>query len=293
MMKARWIGLVLVSCAFASLAVSGWTKDSADVAAAIVKKVDAASGHQHPEYYTGKHDFLNEGDLVANPGGPLKKGQYLMSWLVLDPPIVLVGGGGAASMGKDLLKEYTGISEEAMTTKNTKNWPQAGQKATKVSEGIGKNGMWWVPINFHDLVDAKQGPIFASGNQLDWTEWGGQGLNQFHEYLFCLAKWNAGGKVAVFAGSDDPEQTYFNGVKVVEGLADRDWGNDQDKGEATVPAGEWVPILAEVGENGGECGYTLRTDPPPSDVTLNIALALPVHPESKATTTWGVLKAAR
>lgn len=265
--------------------------DSPAVAKKLVSQVPAASKHQHFDYYTGKYPFMNDVDLGGE--GPLKKGLYLMSWLVLDPPIVLGVGGGVASIQKDLLQEYVGVSETSLTIKNPKNWPVAGAKAKKSSEGIAKDGMWWIPINFQDLLDAKQGGLFASGNQFDWAEWGGQALNQFHEYLFCLAKWNRGGKVTFIAGSDDPEQTWVDGVLVCQGLADRNWAMDTDKGEATVPAGEWVPILAEVGENGGECGYTLRVEPAPDDHTLDVQGALAVSPSGKASVTWGWMKSLR
>lgn len=262
--------------------------DSPDAAKKLVMKVPADSKHQHLDFYTGKHGYMNDADLSS-----LKKGLYLMSWLVLDPPIVLAAGGGAASIAKDLLSEYVGVSETSLTTKNTKNFPVAGAKAKKSAEGIAKNGMWWIPINFQDVADAGQGNLFASGNEFDWLEWGGQGLNQFHEYLFCLVKWNKGGTVAFKCGSDDPEQTFLNGVKVTEGLADRDWGMDADPGEATVPAGEWLPLLAEVGENGGEAGYTLRIEPAPDDHTLDIEGALAVSPSGKASVTWGWMKSTR
>jgi hypothetical protein len=265
--------------------------DTPDVAKKLVSQVPAASKHQHPNYYTGKHSFMNDADIAGEVA--LKKGLYLMSWLVLDPPIVLPAGGGAASIAKDLLLEYVGVSETALTKKNPKNYPIAGAKAKKASEGIGKDGMWWIPINFQDLVDAGQGNLFASGNQFDWLEWGGQGLNQFHEYLFCLVKWDKGGKVTFKAGSDDPEQTFLDGVKITEGLADRNWAVDTDAGEATVPAGEWLPLLAEVGENGGECGYTLRIEPAPDHHTLDIEAALAVSPSGKASVTWGWMKSFR
>ncbi|MBM3215187.1 hypothetical protein FJZ36_09770 [Candidatus Poribacteria bacterium] len=284
----RRSALVVSILALAALPLGLLAKDGPDTAKRLVQKVPADSKHQHLDYYTGKYGFMSDVDLGGE--GPLKKGFYLMSWLVLDPPIILGAGGGVASMAKDLLKDYMGVSELEVTTKNAKSYPVAGMKSKKNSEGIGKDGSWWIPINFQDLVDAKQGNLFASGNQFDWVEWGGTGLNQFHQYLFCLAKWSKGGKISFKAGSDDPETTWVNGVKTTEGLADRNWAMDTDAGEATVPAGEWVPILAEVGENGGECGYTLRVEPPPDDVTLDTEAVLAVSPHSKAPIAWGYLK---
>lgn len=285
-MRLRIFVVFALCFGMATLSASVWAKDDANVAKKLVGKVSGK--HNHPDYYTTKHGFMNDADLPS-----MKKGAYIMSWLVLDPPIVLAGGGGAASIGKDFYADYVGVGEEKLTIKNSRNWPIAGQKAKKASEGIGKDGMWWIPINFQDMVDAGQGALFASGNEFDWLEWGGQGLNQFHEYLFCLALWNKGGKVTFLAGSDDPEQTWVDGVKTCEGLGDRNWAADTDKGEAIVPAGAWVPILAEVGENGGEAAYTLNVEPPPDDLTLDVETILAVQPGGKAPVTWGYLKSQR
>lgn len=243
---------------------------------------------QRPSYYTGKHGFMNDADLTASPGGPLEKGLYIMSWLVLSPPIELGASGGTASMGKDLYNEYFGVPELDVSA-DPKNYPVAGQKSKK--QNFAKKDMYWIPVNFQDLVDAKQGVIFTSGNEFDWTEWGGQGLNQFHEYLFCLVKWNKDTPVDLAAGSDDPEVTWVNGTKVCEGLADRDWTADQDKGKITVKAGKWNAIFVEVGENGGECGYSLELKPAPDDHTLDVAGSLlSVSQQDKLTSTWGSIK---
>jgi hypothetical protein len=280
------LSVSLIVCLLAALAIRPViAADDAATAKRLVAKVQGK--HNHPEYYTGKHSFMLDED-----SGPLKKGLYLMSWLVLDPPIVLAAGGGAASIGKDLYNQYLGIKEDEATAKPA-NWPIAGQKAQNPSEGIGKDGMWWIPINFQDLVDAKQGALFASGNEFDWAEWGGQGLNQFHEYLFCLVKWNKDTKVTFMAGSDDPEQTWVNGKKVMEGLADRDWAPDTEKADVNVKGDEWVAILGEVGENGGEAAYTLRVEPAPDDHTLDVEGVLAVDAIGKLTTTWGHIKTNR
>lgn len=283
--------ILAIACMFAlSMTMPGVAKDDEKVAKKLVDKVKGK--HNHPDYYTGKYGFMNDKDLNADNGGPLEKGKYIMSWLVLDPPIVLVGGGGAASIAKDLYEDFLGVKEIDVTA-DPKNWPIAGQKAKKSSEGIAKDGMWWIPIHFQDLVDAKQGALFASGNEFDWAEWGGTGLNQFHEYLFTLAMWNRNTKVTFKAGSDDPEQTWINGKKVMEGLNDRNWTADTEKAEVDVKGGEWVAILGEVGENGGEAGYTLEVDPAPDDLTLDIEKALAVDAIGKLTTTWGYIKSSR
>ncbi len=259
-----------------------------DDAATAKKLVDMVKGdHKHPKYYTGSHGYMNEKDITGEV--TLEKGFYIMSWLVLDPPIKVAGTGGVAFISKDLYNEHNGIPEEKVSA-DKKNWPVAGQ-VLKKKNNLGED-MTWIPINFLDLVDAGQGNLFTSGNQFDWAEWGGQGLNNFHEYLFTLAKWNKGGEVIFKAGSDDPEQTWVNGVKVCEGLADRNWAKDTDQGKYTVKGGEWVAIFAEVGENGGECGYTLRCEPPPDDGTLNTAALLTVASNGKMPVMWGYIKSS-
>lgn len=261
--------------------------DTEAVCKRLVEQTKAAGGHNHPEYYTGKHGFMNEVQ-ISGQGNPAK-GLYIMSWLVLDPPLTLGAGGGVASINKDLYKDYFGVSEVDVS-KSSKNYPFAGLKSTKPNAD-GKY-MFWTPINFLDLVDAKQGNLFASGNQFDWAEWGGQGLNQFHEYLFCLVKWDKDTEVTIKVGSDDPEVTWVNGVKVAEGLADRDFTLDQDTGKFTVKAGQWNAIFVEVGENGGECGFMMRVEPAPSDHTLDTQNILSVGPVGKAATTWAAVKEA-
>ncbi|MBM3240190.1 hypothetical protein FJZ31_28225 [Candidatus Poribacteria bacterium] len=283
----RKIFFILTTLCFCALLVNvqSFAKDSSAITQKLVAKVKGA--HNHPDYYTGKHGFMNDTDLTSD-GQKLEKGLYLLSWLVLDPPYV--GKGPAATFkNDDALSEIAGISEKDIT-KSPKNWPVAGQKL-KGSSGIASGGSWWIPINFQDLIDAGQGGLFASGNQFDWLEWGGQGLNIFIEYLFCVVKWDKGGKVTLKAGSDDPETTWVNGKVLCEGLADRNWARDTDMGEFTATPGEWVAILGKVGENGGECGYTLRLEPPPDDHTLDIEGAQAVSLKNKLTATWGYIKA--
>jgi len=259
--------------------------DNAATCKALVEKVKASGGHNHPEYYTGKHGFMNEADIVGQ--GTPKKGLYVMSWLVLDPPLKLGAGGGVASMPKDLYKDYFGIAELDVT-KSSQNFPYAGLKSKKPnSEG---KDMYWTPINFLDLVDAKQGNLFNSGGQFDWAEWGG--VDQADEYLFCIVQWDKAGEISVKVGSDDPEMTWVNGVKVVEGLADRDYTPDQDAGKFTVKAGAWNAILVEVGENGGEWGFTMRLEPPPNDHTLDTGSLTAVDSGGKVSVTWGAVKSS-
>jgi len=279
MRKILFTLIALCLCALL-VNVQSFAKDDAAVAKKLVAKVKGE--HNHPDYYTGKHGFMNDEDLTSD-GGALEKGLYLMSWLVLDPPYI--GKGPAAGFeDADAMKELFGVSEEDVT-KSPKNWPVAGQKSKAGSQGIGKDGSWWIPINFQDLVDAGQGALFASGNEFDWKEWGGQALNTFIEYLFCVVKWDKGGKVKFSAGSDDPEMTWVNGEVVCKGIADRNWARDTDVGEYTVEAGKWVAILAKVGENSGECGYTLRVEPPPDDHTLDTE----AHKQSAQKTTLPLL----
>jgi len=260
-----------------------------DNAATATKLVSMVKGpHNHPEYYTGKHGYMNDSDIASE--GTLEKGLYLMSWMVLDPPIRLGAGGGIASMGKDLYKDYFDVPELEVSAKKN-NWPVPGQMSIKQNNL--KEDMYWIPINFMDMVDAKQGALFASGNEFDWAEWGGRDEaknQQFHEYLFTLAKWNNGGEITLKQGRDDPAVTWVNGEKICEGLADANWVRDTDVGKFTAKAGEWTAIFAELGENTGECGYTLRVEPPPDDGTLNTVTLMEVASQGKMPIMWGYIK---
>lgn len=262
-----------------------------DSAATAKKLTGMVKGpHNHPDYYTGKHEYMNEVDLPSE--GVLEKGLYIMSWMVLDPPIRLASGGGVASMGKDLYLEYFGISELNVAT-NKNKWPVPGQISIKQNNS--KEDMYWIPINFMDLVDAKQGSLFASGNEFDWAEWGGRDEaknNNFLEYLFTLAKWNKGGEITFKQGRDDPGRTWANGQMVCEGLSDDNWTKDRDVGKFTAKAGEWTVIFAKLGENTGECGYTLRSEPPPDDGTLDTALLMAVASKGKMPVMWGYIKSS-
>ena len=259
-----------------------------DSAATAQKLTGMVKGpHNHPDYYTGNHGYMNEKDIPSE--GVLDKGFYIMSWLALDPPIKLGAGGGVASINKDLYKDYFGVPEVEVSAKKN-NWPVPGQMSK--NQNNLKEDMYWIPINFMDLVDAKQGALFVSGNEFDWAEWGGQGLNQFHEYIFTLAKWNKGGEITLKQGRDDPGVTWVNGQKVCEGIADANWAKDTDVGKFTAKAGEWTAIFAEIGENSGECGYTLRVEPPPDDGTLDTALLMAVASKGKMPVMWGYIKSS-
>ncbi|MFQ6041590.1 MAG: hypothetical protein ACE5PV_12095, partial [Candidatus Poribacteria bacterium] len=152
MRKLLFILTALCLCALL-MNVQSFAKDTAAIAQKLVAKVQGE--HNHPDFYTGKHGFMNDKELAADNGGPLEKGLYIMSWLVLDPPIVLGSGGGAASIKKDLYKDAFGISENDVTA-DPKNWPIAGQRGNGF-KGIAKDYVQWIPINFQDMVDAGQG----------------------------------------------------------------------------------------------------------------------------------------
>lgn len=71
--------------------------------------------------------------------------------------------------------------------------------------------------------------------------------------------------------------------------ASQDWGVDQHNGKATVPANEWVHLVLKIGEGGGECGFTLRSDPIAIEVTTE-AVGQAVTPQSKLASVWGHVK---
>lgn len=277
-----------------SLAAGGWARDDEATAQRLVNMVQGE--HRHPEYYTGKHHFMNEEELTTDHG-KLEKGKYLMSWLVLDPPICLDPGmGGAASISRDLYKEVFGTPEKEVTA-DPKKWPYAGLRGKAITTANKSPAcadyVQFIPINFHDVMDANNPHLFSSGNQFDWIEWGNRGSDDFHQYMFSLVKWNQNTTVEITVWSDDPEQTWVNGEKVCEGLINRNWGDSvqpTDTGQFEAKAGEWVAILVEVGERGGEIGVTVKLDPPPDDCTLDTQSAMAVTPAGKLTTTWGFLK---
>jgi len=291
-MRERVLVIITVLTAIGLLAVMAFGADDPNTCKKLASKVPKDCKYYEPDkFYTGKHGFMNDEDLTSD-GGPLEKGLYLMSWLVLSPPIIGEGGPAANFDGNDVLKKHWRVGEKEVT-KDPKNWPIAGEKLSG-SGGIASDGSWWVPINFQDLVDAGQGALFNSGNEFDWQMWGGRGLDQFIEYLFCLVKWNKGGTITFKAGSDDPEVTWVNGEIICFSKNwSRNWSRDTDVGEFEAPAGEWVAILGKVGENGGECAYTLRIEPPPDDHTLDTEMAMAVSPGNKLPTSWGAIKAMR
>jgi len=282
MKKISVIVLSLFVCSFMLYVASNtYAKDDEATAKTLVAMVKGA--HNHPKYYTGKHGFLNDAALA----GGFDKGMYIMSWLVLDPSLKLGSGGGAAAMAKDLYKDYFGIPKVDVSAKAS-NYPHAGDKSAK--QNSAKEDMYWIPINLQDLFDAGQGKIFDSGNEFDWTEWGGQGVDQSDEFMFCLVKWNKAGTITIKVGSDDSEMTWVNGKEVCKGVADRDWTKDQDSGKFDVKADEWNALFVEVGENGGEWGFSVRLEPVPDDHTLNTGALTAVNLQSKLSATWGNIK---
>jgi len=168
--------------------------DNEATAKKLVEKLPA--DEQRPKYYTGTHSFMNDKDLTSD-GGALEKGLYLMSWLATNPPVKVVANtGGTASMGKPLYKDYFGIAEEDVS-KNSRNWPYAGLKSKKpnTETPLKDRYIYWIPMNFQDMVDAGETEGFGSGNEFDWKEWAGsfRALEDFHIYIYSA--WSSGIKV--------------------------------------------------------------------------------------------------
>jgi hypothetical protein len=203
------------------------------------------------------------------------------------------GTGGSASINKPVYKDFFGVAEEEVSA-NRMNYPRAGLKSKKPNDEAPLNGryIYWTPINFQDMVDAGEAEGFNSGNEFDWKEWTGsfRALEDYQMFIFCLAKWNKDTQVNIAAGSDDPSQNYVNGEKLCEVFGDPNWARDTAKGSFNAKGGEWVAFFIEVGERGGENGYTLRIEPPPNDHTLDIEAAMAVDLQSKLAATWGRIK---
>jgi hypothetical protein len=265
--------------------------DNEATAKRLVSKLPADA--QRPDYYTGKHGFMNDEDINTEAGA-LEQGLYLMSWLVTNPPVKTDAGiGGLASINKPFYEDFFGVKEEDVSA-NPRNWPYVGLKSKKPNDVAPLDGqdIYWIPMNFQDVVEAGVSEGFNSGNQFDWNEWAGgfRALDDFHIFIFCLVKWNSDTTVTLAAGSDDSQQTYVNGEKVSEGLGDKNWARDNERGEFTAKGGQWVAMFAELGERGGEAGYTLRVEPPPDDHTLDVESAQAVGPQGKLAATWGSIK---
>ncbi len=140
-------------------------------------------------------------------------------------------------------------------------------------EGITDNGAW---------------P--ASGNCFDWSDWGPRdSINNFTEYAIVWAMWDTGGDVTFFLGVDDSGVVYADGEEVINAPnASQNWGVDQHQGTTGIAANEWIHIVAKIGEGGGECGFTLRTEPIASEVNTTTAQA--VEAQGKLATAWGQIK---
>lgn len=280
---------LFVCLIIALIAPQLFAADSEAIAKKLVNKLPDDA--KRPTYYTGKHGFMNDKDL-ATEAGALEKGLYLMSWLATNPPVKMVSGtGGSASINKPVYKDFFGVAE-ADVTKSKGNYPRAGLKSKKANEEDPLKGeyIYWIPINFQDMVDAGEAEGFNSGNEFDWKERGFRTLEDYQMFIFCLVKWNKDTEVNLAAGSDDPSQTFVNGEILCEVFGDPNWARDTAKASFSAKGGQWIAFFVEVGERGGENGYTLRIEPPPSDHTLDIESALAVDSQGKTASTWGRIK---
>ena len=91
----RSVKICLSACLCLVLTVPQlFAADTEAVANRLVGKLPA--DNQRPDYYTGKHGFMNDDDINSEAGA-LEKGLYLMSWLATNPPIKLPAGTGWCS----------------------------------------------------------------------------------------------------------------------------------------------------------------------------------------------------
>lgn len=231
----------------------------------------------HPP--TGDNPPITEDNLGGVQAGAI------VEWLVLDPPI-MTGLGSIEGMSEDFLK---GAYPEGDVNVE----PEDGE--TFESPGPSNKGdtITWRRVNFLDLGAegiTDNGAWPASGNCFDWKDWGARdSINNFTEYAITWAMWDTAGDVTFFLGADDAGLLFADGEEAVDApSASRNWGADQVKGTATVPANEWVHLVLRIGENGGECGFTLRSEPIASNVTTMDALS--VEAQGKLATTWGRIK---
>lgn len=286
------VKIILFLCLIIALmAPQLFASDNEATAKKLVDNLPADA--RRPTYYTGTHGFMNDKDL-ATEAGALEKGLYLMSWLATNPPIKMAtNAGGSAAINKPIYEDFFGVAEDDVS-KSSKNYPYAGLKSKKPNDEAPFDGMdiYWTPINFQDMVDAGEAEGFNSGNEFDWKEWTGafRSPDDYQMFIFCVVKWNKDTQVNLAAGSDDCSQTYVNGEKLCEVFGDPNWARDTAKGSFSAKDGQWVAFFVEIGERGGENGYTLRIEPPPNDHTLDIESILAVDSQNKLTSTWGDVK---
>ncbi len=210
----------------------------------------------------------------------------IVEWLVLDPPIMTGKGSNLAADIDSLVDAYP--EGEAFVA------PLDGEEFESPGPGNAGDTITWRIVNFLDLgADGitDNGAWPASGNCFDWKDWGARdSINNFTEYAIVWAMWDSGGDVTFYLGVDDAGVLFADGEQVIHAPnASQNWGADQHNGTATVPANEWVHLVLKIGEGGGECGFTLRSDPIAIEVTTE-AVDLAVTPQSKLASVWGHVK---
>jgi len=237
---------------------------------------------EHPP--SGDNPPITEEDLTGD--GQLVRAGAIVEWLVLDPPIKTGTGSDVAANTDSLIDAYPeGESEVRPADGDTFESPGPTNKGDTIT---------WRRVNFLDLgADGitDNGAWPASGNCFDWKEWGARdSINNFVEYAIAWAIWESDDDVSFFLGVDDAGVLYVDGEKVINAPnASQNWGADQHSGTTKVPANEWVHLVLKIGENTGECGFTLRSDPIAADITTDTVLKA-VTPQSKLATTWAQIK---
>jgi len=237
------------------------------------------NGWTDPHPPTGKNPAITEENL-----GGVKPGA-IVEWLVLDPPI-MTGDGSDVAANTDYLKDIYPEGEAFVVPKDGETFDSPG------AQNKGDTITWRV-VNFLDLgADGitDNGAWPASGNCFDWKDWGARdSVNNFVEYAIAWARWDKAAEVTFYLGVDDSGVIYADGEQVLKAPnASQNWGADQHNGKIELPANKWVHLVTKIGENGGECGFTLRTEPIAVDVTTEAILA--VEPHEKLSTLWGNIK---
>lgn len=239
-------------------------------------------GLADPHPPTGNNPPITEETLGGVQAGAI------VEYLVLDPPI-MTGQGSNIAAGEDSLEPIYPGGEAYVKPVDGETFESPG------AQNDGETITWRV-VNFLDLGEegiTDNGAWPASGNCFDWADWGARdSVNNFTEYAITWAMWDSSGDVEFFLGVDDSGVVYADGEEVINAPnASQNWGADQHKGTTTLPANQWVHIVAKIGEGGGECGFTLRTEPIATAVTT--AEAQVVEPQGKLSTIWGTIKEVR
>ena len=171
---------------------------------------------------------------------------------------------------------------------------QSNGKVTE--EDVAKNGLTKKYLNaeYKDDFEWTEGEIAATGgnnlnDMLNRIKLGPDGdINDYCSYAVINVKSSkALNDVTGRAGSDDSIKIWLNGDVVHKNAVNRGAGNFQDTFKVDIKRGSNV-LMVKVCERGGGWSMFVGFD---ADLDYNLNFTgLPVEPETKLTTQWGLVK---